>query len=461
MEHTRAISLFVLTLLQLCRAEISDSLPESWYSANVINDGFYPKPLLEIFSTEPPFSPTKPIIVLPKEQSSSVPNEISLFSTSAPPTKISTIDSTRGDFWKSSTIPPSSLRTFPPTSLHSFPPTTFQTTPSPITDYSPTLAPQIITRFTEQTLPPSQPVFSVKPELPTTLALPQPSAQSTLSQTTQTQNIFVVDPQNKNLPQQIITHQLSQSSTREPLSNYFLIYQQAPQSIQGLPGNIGTSSEVPQFSSTPGNTREPSTVIIQPTPTISPPSTRTSPPSSTTPFPTTVRILPTTTAKPKPSCRNLLKSGPAPNSPAPLKIRVVAPSGSITNVHFNSPKTTTRKPTTTRARKTPKPKRNTYESCIDGCKGKREAICAVPLSSAFLDPHTLKGFPSVCHMACHNSYKKDYYEKVLEGRCSRLRTRIRTVDSDVKLKKEELNKAQYFLDNSGQKTIVEFSGLHH
>ncbi|KAJ8716570.1 hypothetical protein PYW07_003197 [Mythimna separata] len=477
MEHTRVISLFVLTLLQLCRAEISDSLPESWYSANVISDGFQPKPISEIFSTESPFSPTNPIVVLPK-QSSSVPDEILLLSTLAPPRKISTTGSSVGDFLQSSTPSPPSIQTIPPSSLQTFPPTTFQTTPFPKTDYSPTVPPQLITQFTDQTLPPSQPVFSIQPELPTTFAVPQTNApQSTLSQSSQTQTQsqqirLELVPRDQsisgpNVPTQVITQQQSQSTTREPLSNYFLIYQQAPQSIQGFPGQPGTSQEVPQFSTVPQapTTREPSTVIIQPAPTISPPSTRTAPPSSTTPFPTSARVQSTTTAKPNPPCQNLPNSGakpilPLPAISGPLRIRVVAPSGSITNVNFNPPKTTTtRRPTTTRTRKTPKPKRNNYETCTDGCKGRREPICAAPLSSAFLNPDTLKGFPSVCHMACHNSYRKDPYEKVLDGRCGRLRTRIRTIDSNTKLKREELNKAQYFLDNSGTKTIVEFSGL--
>lgn len=426
-------------MLQLCRAEISDSLPESWYSANVISDGFQPKPISEIFSTESPFSSTNPIVVLPKE-SSSVPDEILLLSTLAPPKKISTTGSSFGDFSKTtaavlqpSTPLPPSISKIPLTTFQTTP-STFFSTPSTVADFSSTQVPQqpqIVTQLTEQTQPPSQPVFSIQPELPqTTVLVPQPNfgQQSTLAQPqppssqSQSQQIRLeVVPRDQlqpgqNLPQQVPTllqQSQSQSSTVGPLSNYFMIYQQAPQSIQGFPGQAVTSQEVPQFSTVAPilTTREPSTVIIQSGPTVSPPSTRTAPPSSTTPFPSTVRVQTTPTARTNRPCQNFTNVGPSPILPAlggSLRIRVVAPSGSITNVNFNPPKTTTtRRPTTTRTRKTSRPRKNNYETCTDGCKGRREPICAAPLSTAFLNPDTLKGFPSVCHMACHNSYRKD------------------------------------------------------
>uniref|UniRef100_A0A2A4JH20 Kazal-like domain-containing protein n=1 Tax=Heliothis virescens TaxID=7102 RepID=A0A2A4JH20_HELVI len=458
MAYMRVRSLFVLTLLQLCRAEISDSLPESWYSANVINDGFQPKPISEIFSTESPFSSTNPIVVLPKH-SSSVPDEILLLSTLPPPRKISTTGSSSASVV---TVPPStplppSVHTIPPSSVQTIAPTTFQTTPSTLStlgNFSPA-QPEIITQFTEQTQPPSEPVLSIQPEVQTAQQQPSRSSQ------TQSQQIrFELVPGQNPAGQPSIQQQQTQTSTLGPLSNYFMIYQQAPQSIQGTPRQLGTSQEVPQISTVGQGptTQTPATVIIQPAPTVSPPSTRTAPPTSTTPVPSTVRVQ--TTTRSSVNCQNLTNT---PQSQLyPLRIRVVAPSGSITNVNFNTPgrTTTTRRPTTTRTRKTSRPKKNNYETCTDGCKGRREPICAAPLSSGFLDPNTLKGFPSVCHMACHNSYRKDPYEKVLDGRCGRLRTRIRTVDSNTKLNREELNKAQYFIDNSGTKTIVEFSALH-
>lgn len=50
------------------------------------------------------------------------------------------------------------------------------------------------------------------------------------------------------------------------------------------------------------------------------------------------------------------------------------------------------------------------------------------------------------------------YEMLIDGRCGRLRNRIRPLDSDTKLKKTELNKAQYTIVNDPQ-TIVELSNL--
>lgn len=50
------------------------------------------------------------------------------------------------------------------------------------------------------------------------------------------------------------------------------------------------------------------------------------------------------------------------------------------------------------------------------------------------------------------------FEKVIEGSCSKLRTRIRLIDSKNKLKKEELHKNEYSVEQ-GQKTVVEVTGL--
>lgn len=50
------------------------------------------------------------------------------------------------------------------------------------------------------------------------------------------------------------------------------------------------------------------------------------------------------------------------------------------------------------------------------------------------------------------------FEKVIEGSCSKLRTRIRLIDSRNKLKKDELRKNEYSVDE-GRKTIIELTGL--
>lgn len=54
------------------------------------------------------------------------------------------------------------------------------------------------------------------------------------------------------------------------------------------------------------------------------------------------------------------------------------------------------------------------------------------------------------------SFVSEVYEKVTDGRCGRLRTRIRPVDKN-KLNREELTKAQYTIVHNVPETIVEFS----
>ncbi|CAH0587037.1 unnamed protein product [Chrysodeixis includens] len=490
MAYTRARPLFVLTLLQLCRAEISDSLSESWYSANVINDGFQPKPISEIFSTDSPFptNPIKPISeIFSTESPFSTANPIIVLPTSTPyppvegstvpPSRISTT-STSVDYTQSSTPQPPTFQTDPPSSYQStvppssfpstFPtyqssPSTFQT--SPVTFSTTSTTPSTISDFSSTPAPPiaSQP-YSIEPEIQrTTVTVQPPPFRGPLTQSQQVRLELV--PQNLLNPalnglgiQVPVPQQGTETSTGGPLSNYFLIYQQAPQSFQGLPGSTQGQAQITTRAQDT-TTRTPSTVIISPAQTQ---TTRNTPSTATTTVPTTVRIsstpIPRITQSPRPAnCQNPLNTPNLQGIQFPLRIRVMAPSGSITNLNFNptTRTTTTRRPTTTRTRRV-KPRKNTYDACIDGCKRGRDPICAAPLSSTFLNPDTLKGFPSICHMACHNSYRKDSYEKVLDGRCGRLRTRIKTVDSN-KLKRDELNKAQYFVDNGG--TIVEFSGL--
>ncbi|KAG6447772.1 hypothetical protein O3G_MSEX005142 [Manduca sexta] len=528
-------TLVVLTLLQLCRAEISDKQPE-WYSANVINDGFQPKPISELFSTESSFSSTNPIIVLSK--SSEIPDEISLLSTLKPPTR--SISSTLEDFINSlptSTVPSTVAISETPSS--STPPTSSPTIPVQVqTEPQETSAPPflpnvppappeiqpVIPLVTRE--PPSvqqsqnaqlpqmkQPISPVgqldlsvqAPIQPLIVSNQSTSGLPSRSQSSQNQSQQIrleLVPQVQNLPvlpisnvpeispQQIVTQLPIQSSTPSPQSNYFLIYQQAPQNIQNypLPQPPGlTSSQAPMI---PTVTTQPS--IPQPIPTVSAPSIPSSPPQTVPPtasspsrstnsvpsspqtvstvnntMPTT-RTLPTTSPPATANCQNtarplLSTTTPIPRtepplSLLPLRIRVIAPSGSITNVNIN-PTTTTKKPKTPRTRK-PKPKarKNSYDVCIDSCKGRRDPICAGPLSPGLIDPKDLKGFPSICHMACHNSFRKDTYEKLVDGRCGKLRTRIRTVDSNTKLKRDELIKSEYTLDNTGPKTIFQFSG---
>ncbi|XP_075975027.1 uncharacterized protein LOC142975831 [Anticarsia gemmatalis] len=475
MTYTYPRSLFVLTLLQLCRAEISDNAPENWYSANVINDGFQPKSISEIFSTDSPFSSTNPIVVLPK--STSMPDKM-LSSTLPPSTDL--FSNTMSDFLKTSIIPLTSSTPLPPT-MSTFPPET-----SPFASQFPSQQPQVeITQFTEQTPPPST-IFENRlrqttlssTELPTTLG-----QRTTLIQDPSPIGRFLVPVGNEPGLQSTPPPTLS---TAAPPSSYFVIYDRSPQGFpsQGFFPQGGLfAPQQPQRPTT--TTRLPgSTVVIQPvstTPTPTPLMTSSSPrpcPRLTSRKPTTrltTASLGSVTRPPTSRIPVFERTSTAfpinhsstkfPNTGGlPVRIRVVGPRGSITHVNINprivAPTTTTRKPTTTRTRKTPKPKKNTYEACLGGCRVKREPICAIPISSTWIDPNQLKGFPSICHMACHNSYKKDVFEKLMDGRCGRLKTRIQTLDSKNKLKREELNKAQYVIDG-GDQTIVEVSALRH
>nr|XP_032516888.1 protein let-653-like [Danaus plexippus plexippus] len=139
-----------------------------------------------------------------------------------------------------------------------------------------------------------------------------------------------------------------------------------------------------------------------------------------------------------------------------ISVRMKSPRGTITNIHINP--TSTQKPSTTRRRK-PNQRRNNYDTCTNSCSNKRAPICATPTGVTPINPDKLKGFPSLCHMACHNSFRNnEVYDKVSDGRCGRLRTRIRPIDKD-KLNREELNKTQYTILHNGSETVMEFSPL--
>ncbi|RVE54216.1 hypothetical protein evm_001043 [Chilo suppressalis] len=422
-------ALVVITLLQLCRAEISDILQGTWYSANTINDGYSPKPIQELFSTEAPqsFSPQNPIVVLPN-LSSLAPEQSAQYSTT-------------------------------PTSFSSF-----TSTPSPTPTVAGTLAQS--TLFPDNYTPSSLSQQDFSKSQSTTTRWP-PSSTTLQSQTFRM----------KTLQESLAASPLRpQTEPTEPPS-FSLIYQNVPPQIQSIPVVQPQTTLVTQIPILSTTTSSPPTSISAGTITpyitngLSDPTSRPTvtfrstpaPPSSTSrttiaardcnPFCTTKVITPAPTKRP---VRVLPGPPDVPFKPN-LKILVVAPHGSITNVKIN-PTTTTRKPTTKR---TKKPKKNTYEGCLDGCKGRKDPICTVPLASVIIDPKTLKGFPSICHLSCHNSYKKDAYEKLVDGRCGRLRTRIISVDSNSKIQREDLKKTEYSVINTGPKTVLEFSRAPH
>ncbi|XP_062531223.1 uncharacterized protein LOC101736634 isoform X1 [Bombyx mori] len=508
MTYLYGSTLVVLTLLQLCRAEISDSMPDPWYSANVINDGFQPKPISEIFSTESTFSSTNPIIVLPKASSS--PQEgTSLLTTLSPSTLKVSSAGTTGDLTETLSI----ISSTPSTPLYSTEETPQRNPISvqvqteikspileliqsvqPIQPLLPSASPeqpiqQIQT--TDPLLPGVQSIQTTSPQVSTVSTgipiQPTEQTQQTRLSQAQTQNQQIrleIVPQNQPIVNQPAPtrFQSEQPSTQQPnvqlssvtpSSNYFLIYQQAPQNIQNYPpqqqvapfvSNQNPSSTIPTTTLSP--TTQPLPQVAVQTVSSKVPETLT----STNAFETlstaklvasTARTIVTTSNyRATQGVNRKLGTPTAIVQRPPLfpwTIRVVAPVGSITNVKIN-PTSTTRRPTTTRTRKS-KPKRNRYDVCIDSCKGKKEPICGVPISGGHIDPRTLKGFPSVCHMACHNSFRKDTYEKLIDGRCGKLRSRIRIVESNKRLKRPELKKAEYIVENVGPKTIVEFTGL--
>ncbi|CAG9787846.1 unnamed protein product [Diatraea saccharalis] len=407
MEYQHA--LVVITLLQLCRAEISEILPGTWFSANTINDGYSPKPISELFSTEmpPSFSPENPIVVLPNLSSLSPQPEV---------TYISTTPATFNSFVTNTPIAPSTYSSTQVTS-----------TPSPLDFSKPSsLAPQWPTSTTVLQTQTNRPIQTLQETLATSPLLPQTQPTGPPSFSLIYENTPSPDPP---IPTVVTTIPTLSTTTTSPLSS-ISEGTLTPYITNGLSDT--TSRPTVTFRSTPPSTTSRTTIIAR----DCNPTTRLINPVSTT-------IAPT---------RIISGSPDVPFKPN-LRIRVVAPQGSITNVKIN-PTTTTKRPTTKR---TKKPKKNTYEGCLDGCKGKRDPICAVPLASVIIDTKTLKGFPSICHLACHNSYKKDAYEKLIDGRCGRLRTRIITVDNNSKIQREDLKKAEYSVINTGPKTVLEFA----
>ncbi|KAJ2951020.1 hypothetical protein O0L34_g5394 [Tuta absoluta] len=490
MAHVFTYILLIIALLQLCRAEVTGP----WFAANVINDGdFSPKPLSEIFSTNPPppFSTKNPIVVA-QSTTPSAPISTSMHPGSS-----------------SSYSPPSITQDYIST-YSTPPPSTFQTQSS----YLPSSLPP---QYSQSTSPEAKPTFDLGPNL--MYGLEQQPFPFQFHQDKYNPNNFMVYQQGENLPtsapqqQTYSTFQTSsfqpdlstpqstfstfqpevsspqstystfQPEVSSPQSTYSTFQPEisSPQSTYSTfaPSVSSTPSTMPTFQpeissvqstfSTfrPKPSTTPTTLIFIPSSESTlPPSLATSPrPSSPRPTqrPKAVRTTPKTVIP----CNNTTPaiSGLFDRYPS-LRIRMIAPSGSITNVNINpatttrrttTRRTTTRKPTTKRTRRTKK-NRNTFNGCINTCENRgRNPICAAPLAQIPVNPETLKGFPSVCHMACHNSFKKDQYEMVVQGRCGKLRTRIKTVDFD-QLKRVELNKAQYTVVN-GPETILEFSSL--
>ncbi|KAL4709444.1 hypothetical protein ACJJTC_019741 [Scirpophaga incertulas] len=400
-------ALVVITLLQLSRAEIQDQQSyQTWFSANTINDG-YPKPLAELFPPDDPsFSPTKPIVVLPNLASFS-PDESS--STPLPPISYT------------SSVSPS---------------TPFSDTYSPSLDFSQT--PVITSKWPTDTTASIQtttakPITTLQQSLPT----------SSLPHSSNPPNFFVLyqNEQNpiKNVP-------ITQRSTDVTQTSIIVTH---PISTSSSPLTSVSDGTITPYINT-------GTSVITSRPTVtfrSTPPTSSLPPISSTQTTILTKDCNSDTISSTPLPPGVVTGPPKIPSLPHLRIRVIAPKGSITNIKIN-PTTTTKMPTT---KKTKKPKRNSYDGCLNACKGRKDPICAVPLASTIIDPKTLKGFPSICHMACHNSYKKDAYEKLIDGRCGRLRTRIISVDSQKKIQRDELKKTEYSVLNTGPKTVVEFA----
>ncbi|XP_063535004.1 mucin-2-like [Cydia strobilella] len=420
MEHARFSSLLVIALLQLSQTEISNTLPESWYAANVINDGSYsPKPLSEIFSTQSTFSSANPIVVL----QSTTPGPI-LFTT--PSSSAPSTGSPNDRITEISVVP---LPTEPPAQPQSTESVTSQSPPITIFADTPTAPPRLpeLSQFQQPPAPPSSPPV---------LSGPQQIQIQTAPQGTRPPPTFTTLP--------LVTNTFSSfppftstSSSFAPVTSTTLSFAPVTSTSSSFAPVTSTPFSVPPVSSTP---------FSLPPVTVS--TSFSVPPviSSLSP------AVPSTNNSPQAPCTNSSKSGSQLPS---FRIRLVAPSGSVTKVEINPPiTTTTRRPTTTRTRRT----RNNYDGCVSGCGGRKVPICASPSGVSPIDPNRLKGFPSVCHMACHNSFRKTLYEKVADGRCGQLRTRIRPLDSKNKLKKDDLQKATYTVVQAGP-SVIEFSPL--
>ncbi|XP_045769841.1 mucin-2-like isoform X2 [Maniola jurtina] len=399
MEH--AFALVVLTLLQLCRGEISE--PE-WFAANLVNEpGYTPKPITEIFTSDSPGTSKNPALF------------------------------TQPTTGTTSTLPPTPRPTPNIAVVQNGNPPPSQNGGSPV-QKTPELTSQVVENPPKNELPnflivfdPRGPVNPVQPSV----VPPSPPTSPQTQATTQNQPTTATSTSSTSQSTMSIPSTQGTLPTFQPENpQQILINSSAPAFQSGSPQPILTNTNNISPAAWP-----PGTLVF---PLQFPSANPTALPIPTTASP----ILP-----PVPQPAGLVNSKPV------LTVRVKAPQGSITNIHINP--TTTVRPSTTRRQKSTR-RTNNFESCMNACKGKKEPICSSPVGLNPINPDRLKGFPSLCHMACHNSFKKELYEKVTDGRCGKLRTRIRPVDKK-KLNREELNKAQYTIVHNAPDTVVEFS----
>ncbi|XP_061714280.1 mucin-2-like [Cydia pomonella] len=444
MEHARLSSLLVIALLQLSQTEISNTLPESWYAANVINDGSYsPKPLSEIFSTQSTFSSANPIVVLQSSTADPI-----LFST--PTSSAPSIGRPNDRITEISVVPLQTEEPAQPQSTESVP---SQSPPVTIFADTPTSPPRLpeLSQFQQPPAPPSAPPVLSAPQQIQIQTAPQGTPQGTPPAPTST-TIPPVTTTFSSFPPFTSTSSsfvsvTSISSSFAPVTSISSSFAPVTSTSSSFAPVTSTSSFAP-VTSTPYSL-PPVTSTPFSLPSVTNSTSFAVPPVISTFSP----AIPSTSNAPQVPCTNSSKSGSQLPS---FRIRLVAPRGSVTKVEINPPiTTTTRRPTTTRTRRI----RNNYDGCVSGCGGRKVPICASPSGVSPIDPNRLKGFPSVCHMACHNSFRKTLYEKVTDGRCGQLRTRIRPLDSKTKLKKDDLQKATYTVVQGGP-SVIEFTPLN-
>ncbi|CAK1585280.1 unnamed protein product [Parnassius mnemosyne] len=445
MQHV--FTLFVLALLQLCRAEIPKALPV-WYAANLINDaGYQLKPLTEIFETQP--TSKNPIVT---STSSTTEAKEMLAISPASTTRTTELESSPSSEDTTKRVIPlressstsaepireqrqiyqlQPLQFLPP--LPSLPIPTSQQQASPQT----TGLPKYFLLYQQAPVSIQQYPQSASPSI----SNPQPPSQTTRQVTAQETTPKLAQQTNEFTQEETPSTRISTTQTTILPSSAFT----------DVPKNI-LARQGPFINSTPtlvplvGTWQDP---ITPSRPAHSSPAISSTTPSSSTMLP--YANINFTERNPRPNITTVPRPKQSGNTMSALTIRVKAPRGSITNIKIN-PTTTTRKPSSRRSQRR---KGNNYNNCVDSCRGKKEPICAAPLAVIPIDSNSLKGFPSICHLACHNSFRKNQpFEKIMDGRCSKLRTRIRTFDKN-KLNREEMNKAQYTILSNSPETVVQ------
>lgn len=343
---------FIFSVLQLCRAEITNT---EWYAANLINDpNFTPKPLTEIFTTDLNFPPRIPTI------------STEIFTRTTPPV---TTDST----------------------------TVSSSTPSTTTNENRETSTQGQTRGV-----PFQIVGFPAPQQP------QRNLQLGNNQNNEMSSfVLIYDPRQQ-------AGQIFQQSITPTLSTV------TPSAVTETQSPTTTQTSTTTTQSTTQTNTQGSTILSRNLQTQNIPLTQPIIPTSFVPGQWDVRniIYPipnfpvannncnlTNTPEPVTASSTVQSQTIQPVNSKPIfTVRLKSPKGSITNIRINP--TTTKKPTTTRRRKSNK-KTNDYEICLSSCDGKKEPICSGPIGVFPIDPDRLKGFASLCHMACHNSFRKD------------------------------------------------------